>query len=342
MHPWIKEAGKHNLVLLGAGNSAAAGLPTSKQLATIVLDEAKKWHPPYAEVIGTIADEADRAELNVEELHRLVVKRSELEILAPEPTNPTVALNHAQIASDLVVHSVQRILDDSSVEAVGNAAFMRSLLTKSVQTIVSLNYDQLLEVVASSSGSPISTDAELWDGSYTWPSKRSTPRYLKLHGSLDWRSDVATPVINAGNPFLPPRIVVGATQLTSDNKTARADASLIFGGVNKLTSWGPYPALMNAFREDLSHTRTVTVVGYAFGDDHVNQALIRWLSLSEDHRLIVVDYEKPSQEFGFFSEYFWLDQGVDLPFCEEYLRAHVEFIRGDARTVVPNIFGEIN
>lgn len=340
MHQWIKEAGQHNLVLLGAGNSAAAGLPTSKQLATIVLDAARKWHAPYAEVVETVAGEVNRAELNVEELHRLIVMRADLGIRAPEPTNPTVALNHAQIASELVVHSVQRILDDYSVKAVRNAAFMSALLTDSVQTIVSLNYDQLLEVVASNSGAPISTEAELWDGSYTWPSKQSSPRYLKIHGSLDWRSHEPPSVINSGNPFLIPRIVAGKTRLTSDNKTARADASLIFGGVNKLTSWGPYPALMNAFREDLSNALTVTVVGYAFGDDHVNQALIRWMSLSENHRLIVNDYEKPMQEFGFFSEYFWLDQGVDLPFYEEYLRTHVEFIRGDARSVVPNIFGE--
>jgi hypothetical protein len=342
MHEWIIEAGKRNLVLLGAGNSAAAGLPTSKQLAAMVLEQAEKWHAPYAEVMQTIADEADRQELNVEELHGLVVRKAELGILTPEPTNPTVALNRAQIASELIVHSVQQILDDSSIEAIGNAAFMSSLLTDSVQTIVSLNYDQLLEVVASSSGSPVSTDAELWDGSYNWPPNESKPRYLKIHGSLDWRSHAAMRVINSENPFLTPRIVAGKTRLTSDNKTAQADASLIFGGVNKLTSWGPYPALMNAFREDLNHARTVTVIGYAFGDDHVNQALIRWMSLSEDHRLIVVDYEKPTQEFGFFSEYFWLDQGVNLPFYEEYLRAHVEFIRGDARTVVPEIFGETN
>lgn len=339
MHPWIEAAGAQNLVLLGAGNSASAGLPTSKQLATLVLNQSKTWHAPYAKLLQAIEDDVDPEDLNIEELHGLVVKQAELGIMSPEPTNPSLLMNFAQVASELIVDRVQQILDDESSIAIERSGFMRSLLNDSVQTVVSLNYDQLFEVTAARSGTSVSTGADLWDGGYQWPPSESRPRYLKIHGSLDWRSNEAFHVVNAGNPFLTPMIVAGKTSLTPENKTPRVDASLIFGGVNKLTSWGPYPALMNAFRDELGHAQTVTVIGYSFSDDHVNQALIRWMSLSEENRLLVIDYVKPAQEFGFFSSYFHMNDQIDLPFYEEYLREHVEFIHGDARTVVPDIFG---
>lgn len=339
MHPWIEGAGTQNLVLVGAGNSAAAGLPTSRQLARIIVKEARTWNAPCAEVIQDVVDRSGNVDLNIEDLHGLVVKQAEHGITAPDPSNPSITMNFAQLASELIVARVQQLLDDGSVEAIEDAEFMSSLVTDSVRCLVSLNYDQLFEVTAARSGTSISTGAFLWDGGYCWPPSDSRPRYLKIHGSLDWRSDEAFHVVNTGNPFLAPKIVAGKTSLTPENKTPRADASLIFGGVNKLTSWGPYPALMNAFRDELSQARTVTVIGYSFGDDHVNQALIRWMSLSEEHRLLVVDYTKPAQEFGFFSSYFWLNDQIDLPFYEEYLREHVQFVEGDAKTVVPDIFG---
>jgi hypothetical protein len=65
--------------------------------------------------------------------------------------------------------------------------------------------------------------------------------------------------------------------------------ALIFGGRNKLTAEGPFLDLLRVFKQELSRCTVLTVIGYSFRDDHVNEYISQWLNESGEHTIRVVD-----------------------------------------------------
>jgi hypothetical protein len=63
---------------------------------------------------------------------------------------------------------------------------------------------------------------------------------------------------------------------------------VVFGHRNKLTAEGPFLDLLRAFRRELTSVQIVTVVGYSFGDVHINEYLSQWLNSRSENRLRIV------------------------------------------------------
>ncbi|MGH9226145.1 MAG: SIR2 family protein [Acidimicrobiales bacterium] len=147
--------------------------------------------------------------------------------------------------------------------------------------IATLNYDLTVETEARESSVPLDTGIEAWAecGDWRWPDEGV--RFLKLHGSIDWR----------GEPSRDDTLRQYRISVVGPDQRLRSPA-VVFGGRNKIRAEGPFLELLAQWERMLQEARTLLVVGYSFRDDHVNEAIRRWLNRNGETRIVVVD---PSQ-----------------------------------------------
>jgi hypothetical protein len=304
MHEWVREAGTRNMVLLGAGASVPAGLPTSADLLNALMKI--EGTPALRSMLEFIRDRiaVSGRKPNIEQVFAGVsdylYRKADpvsmfVEKWAAPQTTPDAFPDDVQadFMSSFIPFRVLSTIDELSLAAAARTDYLLPLLSPAVTSIVTLNYDLLLETVAEQHGHVLPDGADDWDGGYHWPQATSRPELIKLHGSLDWRASVRNGhVPEEPSDFLTRnRIVVerGKTSLRGPGTAIRMDAAVIFGSGNKLTSSFVFPALINRFRESLSAASTLVVVGYSFSDDHVNEAILRWLRYNPSARLVVLD-----------------------------------------------------
>ena len=169
---------------------------------------------------------------------------------------------------------------------------------------------------------------------------------LKIHGSLDIFSFTdgldllrvlpcgeglngviaALNAVNHDLKYIEPRWPGGV--ITASNEIVYADElgemqflrRSILGGAYKFDSRHDQVVpreLLNYFESNLRYITNLVCIGYGFGDRHVNQILIEWLALNDDHRLTIVDpnIKEPPSDF------LHLTQQVDLRNydCTDYL-----------------------
>ncbi len=153
----------------------------------------------------------------------------------------------------------------------------------------SLNYDPLLEH-ALSLCSVHYTDGMIggrtgyWDPSTLDISSSNKPqaRLYKLHGSIDWKhdSDKRTP-IRLSDPINHAECGLNLS-----------DEVLIYPASTKYkeTQQDPFALLFDKFRKNLSRPgpHTIFVMGYSFGDDHVNRVLNDCLTFSSSSDLFLI------------------------------------------------------
>jgi hypothetical protein len=107
---------------------------------------------------------------------------------------------------------------------------------------------------------------------------------LKLHGSLDWERTENDPTSEHLFPQVSIR-KVSSEQMNGDPFWP----AVIFGQRNKLTAEGPFLDMLRAFQEELFKAKKLTIIGYSFGDDHINTYIFQWLNQSEKHKLRIID-----------------------------------------------------
>lgn len=188
-------------------------------------------------------------------------------------------------AFDAIRHSLLSLLSDP-----GDTSYLAPLLalaeTEGTVPVATLNYDRTVEIEAERTSVPVDTGLATWHETGEWSWASSGIHLLKLHGSIDWKWTAAQTT-----QHLEPRRVV----VDEDGSRRASDPAIIFGGRNKLTAEGPFLDLLAEFEGKLSGCRSLIVVGYSFRDDHVNEAVRRWLEVSETNRMVVVDPGFPSK-----------------------------------------------
>lgn len=85
------------------------------------------------------------------------------------------------------------------------------------------------------------------------------------------------------------------------------EPAVIFGSGNKLTAEGPFLEILLAFRERLDKCREMVVIGYSFSDEHINDAIWRWLNRNPAHTLRVIDYAEDKEVVPFKNKFHYLD-----------------------------------
>lgn len=171
-------------------------------------------------------------------------------------------------------------------ERVGYLKPLLDLLDKEGQlTVASLNYDNCIERLTKAHDAACYTGIESWSESGTFSARNDGLFLLKLHGSIDWelRKDQ-----RSEHRPMPHSII----EQVRDPKAMRAGSfqpAIIFGQRNKLTAEGPFLDLLRAFQQQLTEADRLTVVGYSFRDDHINEYITQWLNSDTGHRIRIID-----------------------------------------------------
>lgn len=156
--------------------------------------------------------------------------------------------------------------------------------TQARLTVATLNYDNGIEQLTQSAGVPCTTGIDVWSRTGSFEPSSSGVFLIKLHGSIDWALD--RDQSSEDRPM--PHSVIRQVDATQFDKS-RFRPAVVFGQRNKLTAEGPFLDLLRAFQHELSRSDILTIVGYSFRDDHVNEYISQWLNQSRERKIRIIN-----------------------------------------------------
>lgn len=153
-----------------------------------------------------------------------------------------------------------------------------------VRCFATLNYDTVFEQACWLAGRDIDVGVFGWKRGHLAFRPNNVP-FLKLHGSIDWCSTYDKGSLQGdGRPVGPESIIQGTP---NHGPFASMRPTVVFGTQSKLTAAGPFLDLLNKFEQELEKVSTLAVIGYSFGDDHINVILSGWLAKSLTNTMAV-------------------------------------------------------
>jgi hypothetical protein len=302
----MKAKSRDIILLLGAGASCDAGIATSPMMIQKIerLLEQRDWNQfreLYHQIKSAIHYAAGiKGKFNSDvpyNIETLVNTLYELERNEDHPIYPFVAawnsrlLAHAGPNFEKVRTFREKILDALKewvqLENTAKADYYTGLkqLQQSLQfplKVFSLNYDLCVERLSSDLCNVETGFGGVGD-SYPWEWKRfdetnpeAEPPELflyKMHGSINWKRDQSGNLIcvNYSGSNIPPD-----------------QMQVIFGRDFKLEAADPYLFYAFEFRRCSLEARAILIIGYGFGDEHINKMLIQAVRHDSSKRLIVV------------------------------------------------------
>jgi hypothetical protein len=161
--------------------------------------------------------------------------------------------------------------------------YLRAIAEKAVDQpngldVISLNYDLAVETMSLSvAGIEIDTGIQRWKPGVPleFGSRDRKLNLFKLHGSLDW----TVVEDRSRNPHL------SSLRIKSDVVDERAAPWIVVGDREKLATDGPTLALLRSAEAALERASHLVIVGYSFGDRHINAMVRDWM-LGDDTRSI--------------------------------------------------------
>jgi hypothetical protein len=163
-------------------------------------------------------------------------------------------------------------------------------------TVATLNYDGTVEKAADESGVSWSHGIDQWNDQWQLAWQSPGLRLMKLHGSLEWEDRFSPPSnLSPGGSIVDRSMESGSGSFPY----------IVFGRREKLRPSGPFLDLRTAFISDLRVTTHLVVVGYSFGDEHVNEVIRHWLAVDVNRILVVVDPAFPENHFHTPNPFIW-------------------------------------
>lgn len=302
------------LVLLGAGASVDAGIPHSAMMIQAIEEAlAHEWRE-YSDLYNFVRSAIFYADglhgtfgndvlYNIE---RLVVSLDELARREEHPIYPFVGAWNPRLTQVAgpefrrVTEFKTKILEKLrhewiEIDNYAKADYFRGLVRFQKELnfplhVFTLNYDLCEEKAYQTEYGEFPQRGfgkdRYWSHALLDESiPEQSPIYLyKLHGSIDWLRDAAN------------------RKLTFSDSTSKIkvdEGELIFGTTYKLQSVDPFLYLVYQFRRRSLESRLMIVVGYGFGDEHINGILNQALRGDPEKRLVSVtwsDAPKSSDE----------------------------------------------
>jgi hypothetical protein len=156
--------------------------------------------------------------------------------------------------------------------------------------ITTLNYDRTVEIAAAMKSVPIDTGMGRWSPGQplVFTPTNGQINLIKPHGSVDWvRVSGTAERPLKGQPLVRHAYRIDFQQSSVVSRWVRESPLIVIGDREKLETDGPTLPLMRAFEESLHRAQNLVVVGYSFGDEHVNTVIRNWL-IADDARTITV------------------------------------------------------
>jgi SIR2-like domain len=199
--------------------------------------------------------------------------------------------------------------------------------------IVTLNYDLAVEGAGEGIGVKVHTGIDGWVGTGRWEWPERGPRLIKLHGSIDWvwQDDRAV------DGRLPSRYVVQTPNPAEEQRPL----AVVFGLRGKLRAEGPFLSALAEFEARLEGASRLVAIGYSFRDDHVNQVIRRWTFEDRAREVVLVDPGLPGEMPA---------PRANLTFRESLLaflrqepdakgdRTRIRLVRKPAKEAIPELF----
>jgi hypothetical protein len=308
------------IFLLGAGASAEAGIPVSAEMIHHLeellrtKDDWKRLSPVYNHVKSAIHFSAgikgkyrDEVAFNIE---TLLITLVELERNEEHPLYPFIASWNSRFVALAgpgfkKVRDLRRRLlavlkrwmcpDDSS-----RADYYKGFVTLQRDLnypihVFSLNYDLNVERLAQVEFR-VETGFEGYGPGHPWDFERfldmeasnNLPAELvlyKLHGSINWKRDQTNKNLYA----------VEQVETVDDDSM-----EVIFGRDLKLEAADPYLFYAYEFRAFALAARLVVILGYGFGDPHINKMLTQCMRSDPARKLLVIQPDQEEDEMRRF------------------------------------------
>ncbi|CAG1013143.1 hypothetical protein ANAEL_04612 [Anaerolineales bacterium] len=160
--------------------------------------------------------------------------------------------------------------------------------------VVTLNYDNTIELSGQTMGIEIDTGFDTWSKSGEFAFGDGKIPLIKLHGSIDWAlSDGKT----GKEKPLPYQIIRRVDPNAKGQQ--HFQPAVIFGSKNKLTAKGPFLSLLQSFEAQLLKSEILTIIGYSFRDEHVNEFITNWFNGDVARRMRIINPSPSSMSDGF-------------------------------------------
>ena len=291
------------VVLLGAGASSCAGLPLMNRLTEEVLEKIPDDSKKILEVIKKqFSGEGSGANIEdyLSELFDWIAITSRRKKRTSKDSEVYIGegelYSHEKIlkAIEKIKQAIYEVINKKDVNSATHERFVKALYDQAMRpgkdnqprTIdyLVMNYDTLIEDSLALSKLRYADGFE--GGVYGWwcpqtfEQKNLDARVFKLHGSIDWTedSDLSTPLRIA--PHL-------KREEGSGKKIMIWPASTKY----RETQLDPYATLMQKARETLNckggSQRVLLIVGYSFGDAHINLEIKRGLKESQGNLTVI-------------------------------------------------------
>lgn len=283
------------VILLGAGCSADAGIPTATdmvakietQLAQANREQLRRLYNyiKSALLYGRGIQGQFGASLNIEELLATLseLEKKERNIIFPFIANWNDLLAQLAGTDFKSISELKKLINDSLREWVRRDNYLQQAeyygrfydFQKGWQfplRVFTLNYDQCFEKLCPSGmvlEQGFDENTKKWQYQRFEPDEnRQVDVYLyKLHGSINWKRE--------------DDILVHCDELVESPE-------LIFGLTGKLQSYDPYLFYVYELRNYSLDCKIILVIGYGFGDDHINQLLKQALQQNPGRKIVCI------------------------------------------------------
>jgi hypothetical protein len=205
----------------------------------------------------------------------------------------------------IIEHSKRRLKEWLTPSDMTKAKYFRNFMDFIKDNcqlhIFTLSYDNCVEHSLSEVVGPINKE---WTNGFDekgWnPDKLKNKRkkfkaiLYKLHGSLDWVNDEELGLCSVKWPE-----ATRAAEIPENYESL-----LIFGTAMKVIPSDPYLTLLVRFREMLFRCHCIVIVGYGFGDEHINTILLDILRFRSGLHCIIANSTKEVDDLSFLPEGF--------------------------------------
>jgi hypothetical protein len=318
------DAKRDILFLLGAGASKDAGLPLAVEITDRIMVDIEKRYQSLVPVVRFVhggicfgrgcAGKKPDDKVNIEDF---LIACQEIANRSSSSLYPFVSSWHEKVsevgplpadvdgdgalnAFDFIGrHGKKRLREWLTLADKATAKYFRNLkdfIDAGFRLhLFSLNYDDCVELALADALSEINRkwttgfDSKGWKPDLFEPKKKKKFDALlyKLHGSLDWVEDEELGVCSLKWPMVERGEEVPDTY----------DSLLIFATAMKLIPRDPYLTLLVNFRSELMRCECVVILGYSFGDDHVNTMLLDALQKKPDLQCVIANRQDDATKY---------------------------------------------
>lgn len=301
----------NNVILLGAGASYQAGVPTAIPMIDKMAEVFEKKGLPteirraYSFVVSTLRGNSS-IPTNIETVYQAVESISERSksvsgsfISEWNPEIIELENKLPKVFEYLVDFMKQALVDLTYIDDPSRVHYYLPLVDAAMKTktpIFTLNYDNAVELACKSLGIPV----DFGLASY-WAQKKLVSfdgpglMLAKLHGSVTWS--------HIPSEFWGPQFFFdfsNPAEMHDELLKGETLPFVIFGATNKLSAQAFMLDYVSEFISRLEPDTILHVVGYGFGDEHINQIIARW---HEQGGLALI-YDVKSQA-DFYTELVW-------------------------------------